>query len=467
MMLSISSNKAKENKLLIISLFFSIINIIVFPSSSHPESFSNYQIIRKIDSDKITFSSYKEQESQKIDVSDLIIWDEIYSNQAIREKVFNTFQSERLNLRLFLLQEGYAKLKRPESSQSQELKAQNDAKSKELSIWAKPVSVATQSPASVVTTPLPPPSSIQSFLIVVAAIVIFVAGTAMLCYFIWLVIKSKEQEAKSKQQIAEKKQREAEIKQREVEEKLIRMKAHAKKIDKIEYVYQDVILLGTRSCGKTSIAKQWVAPWTNIHDNEATEVLNKENEVDLFTLSIEKKLDPEFEVEITVKKILRLRIHDYPGDDEYREQAIKNLSDLNNAVILFVFNLEEEIEDTISRRNSNKSYYSNMFVQSINDCKELTKSVIKAFVVFNKIDCLPNDWSDQDIMEKLKDANVDAIDNIERGFSPRLDYYAISAENSKGLLHLIGDVHKVAMENQKIDPKEMEELMNKFSRENK
>jgi GTPase SAR1 family protein len=483
-MITFLSNKARKNKIFIIFSLLSTISFSLFCHSSYSQNLSGQTIARKIENNKIVYDFYKMQASREIDISDLTIWSESNENKVFYRDVFNTFYNEGFNYRVFLLRKGYAKLDKSESASTEEIDAQNYAKVNKLNIWAvKSLPLPSPSPSSSPSlTPSSSPSlapspslspssptkdpvedtfdnklaalfgSISYFWMPISAVVIVVI---VICF---LSINAAVKVAKVKQKEAEKKQREA-------EKKLNTVRNHAKEIDRTEYIYQDVVLLGSRNCGKTSLVKLWCAPWANIHHIRSTDSWET-SEFDLIPLQTERKYDPRFEVDTGVKKVLRLKIHDYPGDDAFRDRAILDLKNLHNAVILCVFDLDVVNNGEIPKKYSkNNSYYSQMFMNSINNHKDLSESVIKAFVVFNKIDLLKGELQSELIIQKLKEVNESAVKQIETAFSPRIEYHAVSAETNKWLTTLLGEVSKIALKNHQKDSKEIDEILKGFSAE--
>jgi GTPase SAR1 family protein len=468
------SKKTKKNNFFVIFLFLSIVSFILFCDFSYSQNLTNPIIIRTIENKKIIFDSYKMQSPQEIDISDLTIWNKINESSISRREIFNTFYNEGYNYRIFLLRKGYAKLDKPELANAEEVKAQNYARDNNLNIWEVATSSsATPSPSSSPENPFDNQlrellRNISNFwmpitiFMFVAVVYLFLVSTAAKVKQRQVEIKLKE--AENKQKEAENKQKEAENKQKEAEKKLVTIRNYAKEIDRTEYIYQDVVLLGSRHCGKTSLAKLWCAPWTNIHSIQSTDSWET-SEFDLFQLENQKKHDPRFGVDTGVKKVLRLKIHDYPGEDLFRDKAISDLKNLSNAVILLVFDLETKDGNIPENYSKNNSYYSQVFMNLMRNNKHLNESVMKVFVVFNKIDLLSDQWKFDHITQTLKETNAAAINNIESIFSPNIDYHAVSAENNKWLISLFGKILEVTKQKHKIDDKKITELLRKLSEE--
>jgi hypothetical protein len=205
----------------------------------------------------------------------------------------------------------------------------------------------------------------------------------------------------------------------------------------------NVFVLGPRASGKSSIAQLWQKPWTDIHTISATakweEHIIKINEVK----KILKKKHPRFDVECDFSSILQIRIRDYAGEDRNRLLAMEDLDKLEHkAVIMFVMKVGFT-SNSISFADDNSAYFSSAFVEMIH--KSLTgiyDNVLKVIVVFNKVDVLPKIWGDERMLEELKKANADAISQIERVFSPLVEYKSTSALTNFGMIDLLGAVAK-------------------------
>ncbi len=233
------------------------------------------------------------------------------------------------------------------------------------------------------------------------------------------------------------------------ERTLAKLKTYGRNTSLIQYKYVDVVFFGPRKSGKTSIAELWTSPWTEIGNIRPTETWQT-FEANIYEFDSKKRLDDLFEVQRTHIPTLRIRVRDYPGEDHYRLQAVKDLKDLDKkAVVVFIF-LVGFHNQTIQYSRENAEYFSRAFVEEVNEhVQRISGSVTKAIVVFNKIDKLPRNWDDETILQKLKQANADAIYNIEKLFSGMLEYQLTSALTNEGIVRLLGSTGRVAIETEK------------------
>lgn len=233
------------------------------------------------------------------------------------------------------------------------------------------------------------------------------------------------------------------------EKTLERFKEFAKNLTMIDEVYIDAIILGPRESGKTSIVQLWTSPWTQI-DNMKPSAVWQEYEVNIHEFDEEIRTNLNIQIEQTYRPILTLRVHDYPGENSYRTQAIKKLEDLGEkAVLVFVFHVGFE-NGKILYSADNTSYFSAQFADTVfNRLKSISGTVAKAIVVFNKADLLPPDWSDFRAIQELKKANKNAINHIEGLFSGNLEYHLTSALTNKGLVKLLGSIGVTGIESKR------------------
>lgn len=239
-----------------------------------------------------------------------------------------------------------------------------------------------------------------------------------------------------------------EIQRSEKERRLQKLREYGEQTPLIVNQFVEVVLLGPRYSGKTSIAELWTIPWTQI--SKIPSATWHIYEADVFEFESEKHRDPLFQVERVHIPTLRVRVRDYPGEDHYRLQAIKELKELEKkAVVIFVL-LVGYHDQKVQHSRENAAYFSRVFVEEINEqLQRIAGSVAKAIVVFNKADLLPPEWDDTTTLERLKEANDGAIQNIERVFSGAFEYHLVSALTNKGIIGLLGSVGKVGVESSK------------------
>ena len=145
---------------------------------------------------------------------------------------------------------------------------------------------------------------------------------------------------------------------------------------------------------------------------------------------------------------LQLRVRDYPGEDRYLFDTIKDLKDLKKKVILvFIMNLHwrnDALCDVVASENDR--YFSKILVDLIDEhLKNISSVVSRVMIVFNKTDLLPPEWDDKQAFLELKKASPHATRHIEAVFNHKLEYHLISARTNKGIVKLLGDIGRTAI----------------------
>lgn len=253
--------------------------------------------------------------------------------------------------------------------------------------------------------------------------------------------------------------------ERAVEETKTALSAATRKIDSfkeyarhtkvINHLYHDVVLLGPRHAGKSSVAKLWTQPWFDIRELSPSS-LWKTYEVSVCDLSTEERHDPLFEVPRQHQHVLRVRLHDYPGDDAKRSEAVRALPQLQNAALLLFFDLIPDGEGISSVAVAkNASYYSKVFIEALESVGQLSSKVSKVILVFNKIDLLPSHLDRKTLTTMLHQANVGPISRLEAVFSGQLTSDFASAVDNRGLIGLLGMAASVGL------PREMREQVDR------
>lgn len=213
----------------------------------------------------------------------------------------------------------------------------------------------------------------------------------------------------------------------------------------------DVVMLGPRGAGKTSIARLWTAPWTKI-GTIAPSSEWESYEADIYEFEEEDcssssdRLGSLLGAKRACLPVLRIRVLDYPGESNYRSEALKKIQRLNEkVVVLFVFKVGFH-EGQIQYAHENAEYFSVSFLEDVQDTLgRVTQKIAKVIVVFNKADYLPREWNDQIALARLKKANQQAIHQIERVFSPHVEYVVVSALTNKGIVDLLGRIGEIAI----------------------
>jgi GTPase SAR1 family protein len=217
------------------------------------------------------------------------------------------------------------------------------------------------------------------------------------------------------------------------------LEEHAGQMTTLDYIYQDVVFLGPRQSGKTSVSELWVKPFTNISEIAASSDWSK-NEFSVFEYKdVYEKYDDSLKIKRKYRKVIRVRLLDYPGEDVYRARAIKNLPNLDNAALVLFFDIDADV-DGIKSTTKNNSYYSLSFCESIESIKGITTNISKVIIAFNKMDLITSELDDKSIKQRLYSINKVSLDRISSMFSGKLETFYISAKNNTKLISLLGSV---------------------------
>jgi GTPase SAR1 family protein len=223
-----------------------------------------------------------------------------------------------------------------------------------------------------------------------------------------------------------------------LDDKLETARKYIQSLHVIDYVFQDIILLGPRNSGKTSVAELWSKPATDITRIPHTRKWEL-HERDILEFNEYEKRHDTLDIIIKYKRRLRIKVHDYPGEDRFRTEAIESLPELKKSVLLLFFDVSVDREE-LQRVSANNGYYSQVFVNHIRKLRDFEPLISKVIVVFNKADLLPPDMllDVERTKDELKKINAEAIDRIEGQFSGILDYLVVSAHDNRGLIALLG-----------------------------
>lgn len=230
----------------------------------------------------------------------------------------------------------------------------------------------------------------------------------------------------------------------QLEAKFEDIKEYGKNTQIIDYVYLDLVLLGPRDSGKTSVTKLWTKAWSDIRFLSPTEEWET-CEISIFDMGKSEFFDGLFETTRVKTTELRLRIHDYPGEDRFRLQALEKIPQLERPVLLLFFDVQANSSDVIDI-TTNNNYYSRVFMDAIERSSEVYRRVGKVIIVFNKQDSLPQAWSEGEALAALRRINRDAIGRIESLFSGKLETFLVSALKNTHLISLLGSASSAALE---------------------
>lgn len=229
--------------------------------------------------------------------------------------------------------------------------------------------------------------------------------------------------------------------------KLEKWKQHLKGITWVKDDYiANAFIIGPKFSGKSSIAQLWKDPTTDIASISPTSrvedfFIKSQDPFETFTED-----HPIFRFKSTYDRFLKLKIRDFPGEDNQRNLAFKYLEELEVRAILILVMRVGYDGNNISYSDENADYYSTSFVQSIqNNISNIPRSILKVFVVFNKKDMLPHEWDEDVALGKLKAANSEALKKIRKEFAPDIEYIITSAQSNYGLTKLHGKLLNLLM----------------------
>jgi hypothetical protein len=143
---------------------------------------------------------------------------------------------------------------------------------------------------------------------------------------------------------------------------------------------------------------------------------------------------------------VRLRVRDYPGEERFRKQALREIGELKDSVVLILLIYTEYSAGQFVEAHKNAKYYNAQFVHAVRETLQAAgRKIASIFVVINKSDLLPADWDDETVIARVKAVNAGAIDNIETCFGESVQYRVTSAYTNKGVINLLGDVGRAVL----------------------
>lgn len=220
-------------------------------------------------------------------------------------------------------------------------------------------------------------------------------------------------------------------------------------MQEVYYIFHDIVLLGPRDAGKTSIAELWTQPWFNISEVQPSDDWQT-YQASIFDIGSETRKDELFGVDRTYDLVLRVRIHDHPGDDYYQTLALKKLPTLKNPTLLLFFDLDANEQGIIRSKqiDNNHTYYSKYFAETLEGLTNITRNVSEVIVVFNKVDVLPQSWDKRIMISKLCEVNSDAIARIRKIFGVKVKYWLVSTRDNRGMISLLGEASAAGLSEQ-------------------
>jgi GTPase SAR1 family protein len=284
---------------------------------------------------------------------------------------------------------------------------------------------------------------------------------------ILITIYYSEREARFRKEILNLKSTISRLEEREglLQKHLALFKDYGKKTPVYESNYLDVIMLGPRNAGKTSLCSLWTTPWTRIERIAPTEDWEV-HDVAVHEGEPSPRHEPLFDVERTYIPQFRLKIFDYAGEDHMKAEALESLPKKSGAVLVLMFPCthNRELEATVSPDempsifNLNQKYFSAHFLKRMAHLPQLHRNVKRVFVVFNKIDVLPGSWHRHRLVEGHNMTlnvlgSVFGEDNIEHWF--------VSTDKNTGIIGLLGAITKLLLETDTL-PSDVEKRLGKI-----
>lgn len=208
----------------------------------------------------------------------------------------------------------------------------------------------------------------------------------------------------------------------------------------IRHLIADTIIIGPRASGKTSLASLWTNALTDVVGQVASYQWTI-YQGDLCEFAEESGIDSEIDMERTYIPTLRIRVRDYPGEERFRREALNHIGQFDKKVVLILVLLVEFADGQFHDVHKNSTYYNAQFVHAIRQCLSTAEHKISSvFVVFNKSDLLPSHWDDTTAINKIKQANKAAIENIEQCFGEEVRYKVTSALTNRNIINVVGEI---------------------------
>jgi len=168
----------------------------------------------------------------------------------------------------------------------------------------------------------------------------------------------------------------------------------------VQKFVQPVLLIGPRDVGKTSLMRQWHAPWETIKIERTLDGEYRDTEVPFYKFFLAEKR-PHFAMEEVYTKVesqLILKVWDFPGETDAQEkiievakeetEALQKISRRKDLGVVFICMFDaEEAYKGISGRTS--QYYTGTLFSELRRLIGYTEICLERLIlVFNKIDKL-------------------------------------------------------------------------------
>ncbi|MCB2263129.1 MAG: GTPase domain-containing protein [Candidatus Thiosymbion ectosymbiont of Robbea hypermnestra] len=223
-------------------------------------------------------------------------------------------------------------------------------------------------------------------------------------------------------------------------DRLSKLEDFCKTVCTTEKEQYNVIVIGPRASGKSSIVSLWCEIDRLIESISPTVSFSTYdyNYGDKYSRK-ENYYDPKIDIN-RLKKIKKsIKFFDYAGEDKEIPNAIEKITDLPNCTIIMVFNSDP------GYANDNRRYFSRSLIEKINTTFNRTgfetSNVRGIYVVFNKIDLFNDSGSNfDDQLATIRDLFSDNTANIESIFGVDVKYKVTSALTNHNIVNLLQDV---------------------------
>ncbi len=203
------------------------------------------------------------------------------------------------------------------------------------------------------------------------------------------------------------------------------LKDFVSKITYSETIDHNVVVIGPRSSGKTSLVKSLTEIWRDIHGMQPTASFDRFEYK--FPNRRRKSQGRKFMgMELGVYVQARFVLWDYGGEDHLLSEALKKIAGFSgDCVLLLVLTSEED------RTLKNNEYFSYSFLQHLQaTLAAFVVRNIKVFVVFTKADLARIENAN---LQHLLKANELSIKYISSFFGTTAHYHIVSANSGNGL----------------------------------
>jgi hypothetical protein len=202
------------------------------------------------------------------------------------------------------------------------------------------------------------------------------------------------------------------------------------------YIDTDLLFLGPRGHGKTSVVTAMTKQWKPIHDIRPTPVDFLASAWELPIYEDKEFLDGEIGLTRTNRIRDRIVVYDYAGEDQTIPKALEQLASSAKSIVMFVLSAEPHPP-------TQSSAYFN-----VNTLRRMRKSLAEdtigsctAFILFSKQDLTSysSTADPSEIAPELLAAHAEAVENIRVIFG-EVPKYMVSSETGYGISYCLRDL---------------------------